>query len=78
MKTLEIPIIDDMIAEGLEEMVLEIFIPDSSLDMGVINGDPRTAVLKIVDDDCELTDILQYHNNIAKNSIINLQVHLIV
>ena len=61
MQTLEIPVIDDMIAEGFEEMLLEIFIPDSSLDMGVMNGDPHTAVLRILDDDCELTDILQYH-----------------
>ena len=61
MKTLEIPVIDDTIAEGLEEMFLEIFIPDSSLDMGVMNGDPHTAVMRILDDDCELTDILQYN-----------------
>ena len=61
MKTLEIPIIDDLIAEGVEDVLLEIFIPQSSLALGVIHGNPQRAMLKILDDDCEF-DRLRIHH----------------
>ena len=62
MKTMEIPIIDDLIAEGVEDVMLEIFIPKSSLALGVIHGNPQRAVLEILDDDCKF-DGLHIHND---------------
>jgi hypothetical protein len=52
MKTFEIPIINDLIVEDMENAFMEIFISKSALRVGVINGSPRRAMLKIVDDDC--------------------------